>query len=155
MSGTSGPAEPQVGSGPPPPPGPADPTAPAAGGNRSAGLGSTHGGHGSATSDLHPQAGAPWATSLSDLVINAVDRVKAKGTLRALTLLRLVVYGVVILATLVTALVLGLIGVVRIWDVYVPLSPVGRRVWLGYVVLGGALFLAGAWLLTSSRAKAE
>jgi hypothetical protein len=89
------------------------------------------------------------------LVINTVDRVKAKGTLKVVTLLRLVVYGVVILAALSTALILGVIGVVRIWDVYVPLSPIGRRVWLGYVVLGGVFFLAGAWLLATSRAKAE
>jgi hypothetical protein len=37
------------------------------------------------------------------------------------------------------------------WDAYVPLSPEGRRVWLGYVVVGGLLFVAGAVLLARRR----
>jgi hypothetical protein len=70
---------------------------------------------------------------------------------RVVTVLRLIVYGVVILAALATAGLLFLVGVVRIWDVYVPLQPLGRRVWLGYVVFGGALSVGGIWLLAGSR----
>lgn len=94
-----------------------------------------------------------WAGTLSNLVISTVGTVKSKATVRVVSILRLVVYGVVILAALVTAGLLLLIGVVRIWDVYVPLQPLGRRVWLGYVVFGGALFLTGLWLLAGSRKK--
>ena len=73
--------------------------------------------------------------------------------MKVVTLLRVVVYGLVVLIALLTALVLALIGVVRMWDAYVPLDPVGRRVWLGYVVVGALVFLAGAALL--GRRKAE
>lgn len=67
--------------------------------------------------------------------------------------MRALVYGFVALVALVTAAVLATAGVVRIWDVYVPVHPVGTRVWLGYVVFGGAMFLAGAWLLVPRRAR--
>ena len=40
-----------------------------------------------------------------------------------------------------------IISLVRIWDVYVPIEPLGRRVWLGYVTFGGLFFIAGAVLL--------
>lgn len=94
-----------------------------------------------------------WAATLSGLVIDTVDSVKTKATVKAVTALRLVVYGVVVLAAVVTALLLLLVGVVRIWDVYVPLAPVGRRVWLGYVVLGGVFFAVGTWLLAGSQRR--
>ena len=54
---------------------------------------------------------------------------------------------------LLVALVLGVIGLVRMWDAYVPLSPEGRRVWLGYVVVGGLLFVAGAVLLAAAHGQ--
>jgi hypothetical protein len=68
-----------------------------------------------------------------------------------MTVLRVVVYGLVVAVALLVALVLGVIGLVRMWDAYVPLSPEGRRVWLGYVVVGGLLFVAGAVLLARRR----
>lgn len=100
-------------------------------------------------------AGVPqltaWATELSDRVVQSVDRVKARTTLPVVTVLRAIVYALVVLAAVTTALVLGVLGTVRIWDVYVPLGPLGRRVWLGYVVVGGALFLAGGALLARRK----
>lgn len=105
------------------------------------------GGAGPANSGTPPA----WAETLANLVLNTVDKVKVTATLKVVTALRLVVYGVIIVTAALTGLILGLLGVVRIWDVYIPIDPVGRRVWLGYVVFGGVLFLAGAWLLASSR----
>jgi hypothetical protein len=89
---------------------------------------------------------------LSDRVIDGVAWVKARTTVRALTALRAVVYGLVVVVALVTALVLLALGLIRMWDAYLPLSPLGRRVWLGYIVLGGAAFLAGAALLVRKKA---
>lgn len=104
-----------------------------------------------------PSAGAasagtpPWAETLSNLVVGTVDKVKLRATVKVVTVLRVLVYGVVILTALFSALVLGLVGLLRMWDVYAPFNPVGRRVWVGYVVLGGLLLMAGGWLLASSR----
>jgi hypothetical protein len=69
--------------------------------------------------------------------------------------LRAVVYGLVVVVALVTALVLLILGLVRLWDVYLPLSPLGRRVWLGYVVLGAAVSLAGVALLARRGARGQ
>ena len=70
-----------------------------------------------------------------------------RATRPIVTVLRGLVYGFVVMIAVITAGVLGLIGVVRIWDAYVPVQPLGRRVWLGYVVIGGLIFLGGATLL--------
>jgi len=88
-----------------------------------------------------------WAGELSDYVIDGVGWLKARTTTRALTALRAVVYGTVVVVSVLTAFVLLIIGLVRIWNAYVPIEPLGRRVWLGYVTIGGLFFLGGAFLL--------
>lgn len=93
------------------------------------------------------------AGELSDRVVDAVAWVRARTTVRVVAVMRALVYGFVALVALITAAVLAAAGVVRIWDVYVPVHPVGTRVWLGYVVFGGVLFVFGAWLLMPRRAK--
>jgi hypothetical protein len=94
-----------------------------------------------------PQVSA-WAGELSARVVDGVGWVKARTTVPVVRILRALVYGLIVAVAAVTALVLGILGLVRLWDVYVPVHPLGRRVWLGYVVLGGALVLAGVFLLT-------
>ncbi|MGA3219842.1 MAG: hypothetical protein ABSE77_12330 [Acidimicrobiales bacterium] len=93
-----------------------------------------------------PQA-VNMADAASEHIVELVGKVKARTTLKVVTLLRVVVYGLVVAIALATALALAILGFVRMWDAYLPLEPVGRRVWLGYVVLGGLLFLGGAALL--------
>ena len=94
---------------------------------------------------------ATWADELSGYVIEGVAWLRAMTTVRALTALRALVYGIVIVVALVAALVFAIIGLVRIWDVYVPIEPLGRRIWLGYVVFGGLFFIAGLLLLAWKR----
>ena len=97
-----------------------------------------------------------WADELSERVIGGVDWLSSRTTVPVVKVLRALVYGVVVLVALLTAVLLIAIGVVRIWDAYVPVHPLGRRVWLGYVVLGGPLFLGGSFLLarrTAARGK--
>jgi len=111
------------------------------------GRGAEPGAHGSET------AGLALATELSDRVIAAVDWARARATVRLLKALRAVVYGFVAAVALVTAAVLATIGVVRVWDAYVPVYPLGTRVWLGYVIFGAVLFFPGVWLLNRRRAS--
>jgi multisubunit Na+/H+ antiporter MnhG subunit len=85
--------------------------------------------------------------------VGGVGWVKARTTLPVVKILRAIVYGLVVLVAALTALVLALLGLVRMWDVYLPLHPVGRRVWLGYVVLGGALALGGGALLALKASR--
>jgi hypothetical protein len=92
-----------------------------------------------------------WADDLSDYVVDGVGWLKARTTVPVMTVLRVLVYGLIVAVALLTAMVLGLIALVRMWDAYVPISPEGRRVWLGYVVLGGVFFVGGAVLLARRR----
>jgi hypothetical protein len=96
------------------------------------------------------QVGA-WADELSSYVIDGVAWLRAMTTVRALTALRALVYGIVVIVALVAALLFITISLVRIWDVYVPIEPLGRRIWLGYVVFGGLYFIAGLFLVTWKR----
>ena len=92
-----------------------------------------------------------WADGLSDYVVEGVGWLKARTTVPVMTVLRVLVYGLVVVVALVVAIVLGAVCLERMWDAYVPLSPEGRRVWLGYVVLGALLFAAGVLLLARRR----
>ncbi|MGH9106296.1 MAG: hypothetical protein ACRDZX_10755 [Acidimicrobiales bacterium] len=91
------------------------------------------------------------ASELSERVVQGVGWLRSRTTVPALTVMRAVVYGLIVIAGAIGALVFGVLGVVRIWDAYVPLGALGRRVWLGYVIIGGALFLAGGALLSWRR----
>jgi hypothetical protein len=96
-----------------------------------------------------------WADQLADYVVQGVGWLKARTTTKAQTALRAVVYGVVVLVSVIAAFVLVVISLVRIWNVYVPIEPLGRRVWLGYVTVGGLFFIAGAFLLLWKGSEEE
>lgn len=93
-----------------------------------------------------PQVSA-LAGELSDHVVDAVGWLKARTTLPVVTVLRAVVFGLVVVVALITATIFVVIGLMRIWDAYLPLHPLGTRVWLGYVALGALLVAAGTFLL--------
>ena len=76
------------------------------------------------TSAPGPQVKA-WADQLSDYVVEGVGWLKARTTVPVMTVLRVLVYGLVVVVALVVAIVLGVIGLVRIWDAYVPFEPGG------------------------------
>ncbi|HYA44840.1 MAG TPA: hypothetical protein VED59_04475 [Acidimicrobiales bacterium] len=92
-----------------------------------------------------------WSAELAERVVDAVAWVRSRATVRLATALGFLVYGLVAVVGVLAAVVLLLIGLVRIWDAYVPVDPLGRRVWLFYVVFGGMLFLLGAWLWSRAR----
>lgn len=96
-----------------------------------------------------------WADQLADYVVEGVAWLKARTTVKAQTALRAIVYGVVVIVSVIAAFVLLIISLVRIWDVYVPIEPLGRRVWLGYVTFGGLFFIAGAALLLWKGGEGE
>jgi hypothetical protein len=105
------------------------------------------------TSPTSPPAsgpGADWPAQVAQRIDSAVGRVRDKTTVPALTAARVVVYGVLAAALGATLLVLLVIGVIRLADVYIPLHPIGRRVWI--IDAGAsAIFLALGMLLWRKR----
>jgi len=95
--------------------------------------------------------GKHWTEQATEAVESLVLTVKEKTTVPATTAARAVVYGLVIVALGVTALVVLTIAGVRILTVYLPVGRVHHhhRVWVAYLVMGLILTLAG--LLCWSR----
>lgn len=95
------------------------------------------------------EAAAELPRKAADAVQLVVDTIHDKAVRPAALATRAIVFGLVVAALASLLLVLGSIAVLRLFDVYV----FGHRVWLSYVVLGGALTLAGlgAWTRRTAR----
>lgn len=111
--------------------------------------------------DRQPESSTPsqhdWPGEVSARIESLVGTIRDKTTVPAIRIARVVVYGVVVAAMAVVGLVLLTIAVIRIIDVYLPLHPEARRVWVGYVGLGAIFLLAGAfaWSRATSRKRQE
>lgn len=85
-----------------------------------------------------------WAAQAADSVVNLVDSVRDKTTGPALTAVRAVVYGTFAGIVGLAALVVFIIGAVRVLDVYLPDSVFGDdHVWVVYLFLGAAFSAVG------------
>ena len=85
-----------------------------------------------------------WAAQAADSVVNLVDSVRDKTTGPALTAVRAVVYGTFAGIIGLAAVVLLIIGAVRVLDVYLPEAVFGDdHVWVVYLILGAAFSVAG------------
>lgn len=111
---------------------------------------------GAGTGTLPPVLGAAAAHLAGDLPRRATDAVQLvvdtihdKAVRPAALIARAIVFGLIVTTLALVLLVLGSLAVLRLFDVYV----FTHRVWLSYVVLGGALTLAGlaAWSRRSVR----
>ena len=88
-----------------------------------------------------------WGTQLTDLFVGFIDTVKAKTTGPVLMLVRALVFGFLILTVGVAALILFLVGLVRLINVYLP-----EEVWATYLLLGTIFTVAGLFLWSKRRA---
>jgi hypothetical protein len=130
---------------------PSEPLAPSA-----AAQGAQGGVSGSTGGGLPPMVGAAAAEAAAELPRKAADAVQLlvdtihdKAVRPAILATRAVVFGLVVAALATVLVVVASIAVLRIFDVYV----FGHRVWLSYVVLGGALTVAGLALWTLRRTR--
>lgn len=98
-----------------------------------------------------PSAGPPpdWADQAADAVVNLVDVVRDRTTGQVLTAARAIVYGLIGVFAVIVALVLAVIGLIRLVDVVLP-----GEVWSAYLLLG-ALFVLGGLLVWRRRTVPE
>ncbi|MDA8309241.1 MAG: hypothetical protein M0Z46_01265 [Actinomycetota bacterium] len=103
-------------------------------------------------SDQRPapaSAAAELPRRAADAVQLLVDTVHDKGVRPAILATRLLVFGLLVAGLGTVLVVVASIALLRIFDVYV----FGHRVWLSYIVLGGALTLAGLATWTRRAAR--
>lgn len=100
-----------------------------------------------------PTGGADWPAQITDLIVNLVDSVKEKTGGPATSIARGVVYGTLALIVGTAAAVVGIILIVRIFDVAAQvvldaagLEKPGRSTWIAHLLTGLLFTGAGAWL---------
>ena len=99
-----------------------------------------------------------WAARQTDRVIDVIDKVKVQTTDRAVTVLRAVVFGVVIAVLGVAAATIFLVAAVRMADAYLPIGAgVGDATWAAHLFAGSLLSILGlgAWLSRRSSSRAR
>ena len=92
--------------------------------------------------------GGDWAAQTADTIERVVGSVRGKTSEPVERVARIVVYGLVATVVGVVALILLLIGLVRMADAYLP-----GEVWIPYLVVGGIFTLLGLFLWRKRSVK--
>jgi hypothetical protein len=92
--------------------------------------------------------GGDWAAQTADTIERVVGSVRGKTSEPVERVARIVVYGLVAAVLGVTALILLVIGLVRMADAYLP-----GEVWIPYLVVGGIFTLVGLFLWRKRSVK--
>lgn len=82
-----------------------------------------------------------WTDQVTDLIVDAVDKVRSRTTGPILEVARGSIYAVVALIILLPVGILFLAGLVRVLDYLLP-----GDVWVAYAVMAAAFLLIGTWL---------
>lgn len=102
-------------------------------------------GDGAAASSI-PGLPPDWPQRATNTLVTKVDEVRVKTSGPAISVARMVVYGITAAPLVVMAIVLLVIGLVRVLDIALD------RVWLAYLILGAA-FTLGGLVLWAKRPK--
>ena len=89
-----------------------------------------------------------WASQLADQIERVVGIVRDRTTRPALTVVRGVVFGVIALAGVITALVLISVVLIR------ALTELTNKAWIAYLITSGIFLLAGALLMVKGTSAA-
>jgi hypothetical protein len=92
-----------------------------------------------------PRVEDDWSAQAADTVVKVVDAVREKTTGPVLTVARAIVYGLIGVFAVIVALVVLVIGLVRLIDVYLP-----GEVWSAYLLLG-VVFTALGFFIWGKR----
>jgi len=100
-------------------------------------------------SDVPSAAESDWTDQVTDLIVDSVDKVRARTTGPVLNVAHAAVYGVVALIILLPVTVILIAGLVRLLNWAIP-----GDVWIAYAIISVVSWIAGwlLWRLRSSRA---
>lgn len=95
-----------------------------------------------------------WTVQVADRIESVVETVRDKTTVPITKVARALVYGMVAAVLASVALVMTVIGVIRL-HVYLPFHPEALQLWTSYVVLGAIFVLAGlfTWRMRHPRRR--
>jgi hypothetical protein len=99
-------------------------------------------------------AGGDWTVVVAGRIEAVVTTLRDQTTEPVTKIARAVVFGFIIVVMSSAAVVLGVIGVLRL-HVYLPFQPEGRRVWVTYVGLGAIFMLVGAFFWRKSAVRTK
>ncbi|MGD9794380.1 MAG: hypothetical protein AB7V43_12955 [Acidimicrobiia bacterium] len=91
-----------------------------------------------------------WPRQIADSVERTIGQVRDRATGPALTVVRLVAFGMLLAILGIVALVLLAIASVRFVNSYVP-----GDVWAAHLIVGSVFSLAGLWLFSKRHRPAE
>lgn len=95
-----------------------------------------------------------WTVAVADRIEGVVTTLRDRTTVPVTKVARAVVFGLIIATGGIAALVLLVIGLLRL-HVYWPFEPGGRKLWVTYVGLGAIFVIVGAlmWRKRTVRSK--
>jgi hypothetical protein len=103
-------------------------------------------------------AGPDWTIQAADTIEAVVSVARDKATVPVRTAARGLVYGLALAVVSGVALVLTVVGLVRLATVYLPVARASghqHRVWVAYVAVGGILTLLGLFFLRKAESAAQ
>lgn len=100
-----------------------------------------------------PAAQESWPEEVAGRIESVVSSIRSKTTVPATLAARGLVYGLVAGVLGGALLLLLVIGLVRLLDLYLPLHPVGRRVWVVDAGASAIFLLLGAFLWRKRRPR--
>ena len=97
-----------------------------------------------------------WPAKATETIVTQVGRIRDKTTGPALTAARWAVYAAFAISLGTVALVIFVIGAVRLLDVYLPDEVFGEtHMWAAHTIMGAVLFLTGLILYQVKVRKAR
>jgi hypothetical protein len=95
-----------------------------------------------------------WTVAATDRIVSAVGTVRDRTTVPVQKAARILVYGLLAGVAATVALLLVVIGVLRL-HVYWPFHPEGRKVWVTDAILAAVFLVAGslAWKKRLPRSR--
>lgn len=97
--------------------------------------------------------GQDWPADVAARIESVVGTVRDKTTIPALRAAEALVYGVLVTVVGAILLILMVIALVRLLDVYLPIHPESRRVWVVYAATSAIFMVAGAFAWRRRRPR--